>query len=42
MHDFDRPEKRMNFVLQATTHIIEGANKHGLKIMTLGELLDCK
>jgi peptidoglycan/xylan/chitin deacetylase (PgdA/CDA1 family) len=39
MHDFDRDASRNEFVLQTTTYLIEGATKHGLKFLTLGQLL---
>lgn len=42
MHDFDRQESRMNFVLQVTTYLIEWANIKGLTIVTFGELLKSK
>ena len=42
MHDHDRSEKRMEFVIQATKHIIEEAIKHNIKIKTFGEIIEKK
>jgi hypothetical protein len=38
LHDFDRGEGRIGFVLEATELLLDAAGRNGWKVRTLGEL----
>jgi hypothetical protein len=39
MHDFDRSDARVSYILDLTERLLRAAREDGLRVMPLGELL---